>query len=236
MVKTSKHRRTIVFVFAIALMLTVCLVAWIRQSHRAALADFRMSQRQYVADWLSEQKDALRTGNQSYVYFYDTTNTGTLLREFSGMSEIKSLMFELTDLTDDGVQTIAELRSIEELTFYGGNPRVGDQGLAILRGNRTLETLRLVNIDVTDDGLGVLTTLPGLKSLTLYRDHFRPILLTDDAVSELQNLNQLDNLNISGGWMSGSAIAELRRRLPDCDVVVNAEWRRSDEQTDATAP
>ena len=102
--------------------------------------------------------------------------------------------------------------------------RVGDDGLAILKECEKLEILELVNIDVTDDGLAVLRSFPRLKDLTIYRDGFRERLLTDTAVRDLRNLNKLTRLNVAGGWMSKTAVAELRRSLPDCEVVEKSEW------------
>lgn len=189
--------------------------------------------RQYIDEWLAEQQTALRAGDQSYVYFYDTRGTGALLQQFARNPAIEDLTFELTDLSDDDVKTIAELPNIERLTLYGGLPRVGDQGLGSLRGLPTLTTLKLINIDVTDRGLAVLQTLPRLRHLTLYRDDFRENLLTDRAVDELRNLTELAKLNILGGWMSSAAIDELRALLPDCDIVVDGNWGRDDEPGDA---
>ena len=130
----------------------------------------------------------------------------------------------MTDLTDAGVKSIIELPNIKKLTLYGGKPRVGDDGLAILKECKKLEILELVNIDVTDDGLAVLRSFPRLKDLTIYRDGFRERLLTDTAVRDLRNLNKLTRLNVAGGWMSKTAVAELRRSLPDCEVVEKSEW------------
>ena len=117
------------------------------------------------------------------------------------MPEVKELTFELTDLSDDGVLAIAGLPNIERLTFNGGNPRVGNRGLELLRGQKTLATLKLVNTDVTDDGLAVLQTLPNLKNLTIYREGFREKLFTDRAVINLQNLSTLATLNVAGNSM-----------------------------------
>jgi hypothetical protein len=175
--------------------------------------------------WAAEQKQALRSGKISSVYFYSTIDTDNLLGEFAGMSEIESLMFELTDLTNKGVETIANLPNVATLTLYGGNPRVGDAGLASLIHCRSLKTLRVINIDVTDDGLSELKSYPGLQELTIYRDPFRPKLLTDEAVKQLVTLKNLRTLNISGGWMSKAALADLKASLPSCHVVETMHWR-----------
>lgn len=192
--------------------------------------------REYIDEWSARQQAALEAGDQSYVYFYDTRGTDALLEQFANNRAIESLTFELTDLSDAGVKTIADLPNIQQLTLYGGRPRVGDRGLALLRGHPTLNTLKLINIDVTDQGVSVLQTLPHLERLILYRDDFREKLLTDGAVDELRNLSGLSKLNVAGGWMSPTAVDHLRALLPNCEVVVDDDWMRDDEQTDEREP
>lgn len=210
-------------------MVMLALGAWAFEAARNSITVDGIQDRQYVNAWLAKQQAALRSGEQSHVYFYDTRNTDTLLQQFVGNAAIERLTFELTDLSDDGVQIIAELPRIERLTLYGGRPRVGDRGIGLLRGHPTLTTLKIVNIDVTDHGLAVLQTLPHLQHLTLCRHETCEELLTDSAVEELRKLTGLVKLNIVGGWMSPPAIDHLRTLLPGCDVVVDANWMRDDE-------
>jgi hypothetical protein len=232
-VKPTSHRRRWIVLLTLAAMTAVLLGAWAIDAIRNLTAVNGIGDRRYVDEWLVKQQAALRSGDQSYVYFYDTRDTDALLQQFAHNPAIESLTFELTDLSDGGVKTIAELPNIKRLTLYGGRPRVGDPGLALLRGHPTLTTLKLINIDVTDCGLAVLQTLPRLRHLTLYRDDFREKLLTDGAVDELRNLTALAKLNIVGGWMSPTTIDDLRVLLPDCDIVVDANRMRDDEQNDA---
>ena len=173
----------------------------------------------YVKAWLAEQHAALQSGKQSHLYFYDSTGTDAMLREFANEAAIRKLTFELTDLSYDGVQVIAGLPNLEGLTLYGGARPVDDRSLELLRGNETLSTLKLVNTNVTDEGLAVLQTLPNLKHLTLYREGIREKRLTDRAVMELQKLTGLSSLNVPGGWLSPAGIAALRTSLPNCQVI-----------------
>jgi hypothetical protein len=132
------------------------------KNSRLAWERERLRQEQFANkisdEWIKGEKVRLTGGQTSQVYFYSTANTDSLVKQLSGMPEIKELIFDLTDLSDDGVLAIADLPNLERLTFYGGKPRVGNQGLELLRGQKTLATLRLVNTDVTDDGLAVLET------------------------------------------------------------------------------
>jgi len=211
-------------VVAVIVALLGWLIAGVQQSLHKADENFRRTERLYLERWLAEQKQALASGKLSDVYFYCTSDTDGLLGELAGMPQIRSLRFDLTDLTDKGAETIAELPNVTSLTLYGGNPRVSDAGLATLSHTRSLETLCLVNIDVTDDGLAALRSFPRLQDLTIYREPFRAKLLTDKAVTQLSTLQNLDKLEISGGWMSKGAIAELKQSLPNCYVVETKNW------------
>lgn len=220
------------------------VIAWFLtaayQNYRLGWDRLRIRQEEYaskVADeWIKGEKVRLTNGQTSQVYFYSTANTDSLVNQLSGMPEIKGLTFDLTNLSDDGVRAIAGLPNIERLTFYGGRPRVGNRGLELLSGQKTLATLKLVNIDVTDDGLAVLQTLPKLKNLTIYREGFREKLLTDRAVIELQKLSTLATLNVAGGWLSRSGLQALRTALPNCRVFEDENWDLIDEPSDAPKP
>ena len=119
--KTSRSRRHFIAV-AVGLCLIATFILWISHALQEATDNYRRQQRLYGDKWLAEQKEALRSGKQSYVYFYSTSDTDSLLAEFTGMPEVRSLTFELTDLTDAGVKSIIELPNIKKLTLYGGKP------------------------------------------------------------------------------------------------------------------
>lgn len=189
---------------------------------REATERFQLQVQLHNDEWVSETKQALRAGRQSDVYFYSTSHTDKMIRDFAGMPEIESLTFELTDLSDAGVKDIAGLPNLAELTLYGGNPRVGNDGLRCLAGHQSINKLVLINIDVTDDGLRVLSSLPALADLSLHRESFRDVRLTDAAVEHLSDLTRLKRLSISGGWMSGAAIERLRKALPNCAITTES--------------
>ncbi len=170
---------------------------------------------------MTERKQWLTSGKTDHLYFYDTDHTDARLAEFAGMPEITKLGFELTDLTDDGVEPIVGLPKLKELMLYGGRPRVGDNGLARLSGCQMLETLELINIDVTDQGLGTLREFRNLKRLTLFFDASGPSPLTANAIVELRQLHNLETLRIRVRGMSSATISDLQEALPNCKVSVN---------------
>ena len=194
---------------------------WLAVERPRRVEEVRVAKQARIDDWVQEQKELLTSGAQQHVYFYSTSNTDDLIAEFSGMPEIENLGFELADLSNDGFRHVAELPNLQQLMLYGGYQRIGDSGLEMLRDNQTLRKLKLVNIDVTDAGHDVLPSLPMLTELELFRESFREVTLTDSALEHLLKLHQLEELTISGGWMSNPAFEELRDALPNCEI--NAE-------------
>jgi hypothetical protein len=202
--------------FVGVVVLLVVGIQQVQRSHRETLRR-RVWLRQ--EQWLADQKHALTSGETSNVHFYSTSDTDWLVSELAGMPEIKNLAFELTDLTDEGCTTLAEMPNLTSLTLYGGRTPVGDAGLATLSRSQSIETLQLVNTSVTNDGLATLKSFSRLREVTIFWEPFRGRLLTDNAVKNLSMLQNLGKLNISGGWMSEEAFAKLKESLPDCYVT-----------------
>jgi len=209
------RRRSLVVGAIIWLTLISAIVAAILTYHHAQAEERRK--------WVVERKQWLTSGETDQLYFYCTDHTDELLTEFAGMPEITDVGFELTDLSDEGVKPLVSLPNLRKLMLYGGRPRVGDKGLATLSGCEKLESLKLENIDVTDRGLRALRDMPSLKHLIIYRDTRQTTPLTDNAVSELRELQILETLAIGGGWMSKAAVTELRKALPNCKLTVNGQ-------------
>jgi hypothetical protein len=171
------------------------------------------------AEWVSKTKTALRAGKQSKLHFYSSRHTGEMVNEFAGMPEVTSMVFESTDLTDDGVKTIASLPNLSALTLYGGMPGVGNRGIRFLADHQHLAKLTILNTNVTDDGLAILPTLPALTELALERK-----LLTDTGMKHLSQLQGLDKLTVMGGEMRPARIEALRKALPFCEISTESEW------------
>lgn len=153
------------------------------------------------------------------VYFYCTANTDMFLSRIAGMESLEEIETELADVSNAGMEYVAECPNLKKLVLYGGSPSVGNPGLAKLREHRKLETLELINTSVSDDGLSVLATLPNLKSLVLFWEVIRGERITDASFKHLENLSQLETLELSGGWASEETVEKLRSQLPDCKIV-----------------
>ena len=100
----------------------------------------------------------------------------------------------------------------------GGCPGIGDSGFVCFRKCTKLEEIRLINTHVTDVGLAILKELPNLRSLNLFHEAVRKRTLTDAALAHLRPLAQLESLRLTGGWVSGAAVDNLREALPHCTI------------------
>ena len=189
--------------------------------YEATMKTFDASQIEAQNRFFAEQKSLLTSGGQNGVYFYSTFNTDELVAQFAGMPEIEYLVFELTDISNAGFQHVADLPNLKKLVLYGGRTH---HGLELLRGHQSLEKLELINIDVTDRGLAVLKTLPRLVELYVYRNSSRQKFLSDAAKEQLRELSGLRKLTISGGWMSESAVDELKTDLPNCEIKTETSY------------
>lgn len=180
---------------------------------------------------LNSQIKSLRSGETDSIYLYDTRRTDELLHQLAGMPEVESLQLDLTDATDDGMHHVASLPKLRKLVLYGGRPGVSGVGLAHLRDLKSLETLELINTHVTDSGLKSLDALVSLRSLTLFNDFGnRKPYLTDEALTDLRGLSNLESLHLGGTWFTEGAVDELRRDLPHC-TITTGDYRRATNQS-----
>lgn len=69
-------------------------------------------------------------------------------------------------ITDKGLERIADLKEVRELTLDGAN--ITDEGLKHLAKMTKLQTLILSGTKVTDEGMQHLTKLPKLENVYLY--------------------------------------------------------------------
>jgi hypothetical protein len=196
----------------------------IRDARQRAHSRLIEQTQRYQNEWAQKQLAQLRSGDSDSVHFYDTHGTDEILKSFQGMSQIRKLGFELTDISADGLEILAKLSNLQELLLYGGRPNVDDDDLQFLAGHANLNTLQLVNTEVTDHGLRVLATLPSLRAVELHRDSFRHKTLTDAGLHSLRVLQKLEHLDISGGWASEAAVEELRAALPNCQITTESKW------------
>ena len=182
---------------------------------RESLRESRERQWQWAVAELEKQIAAIKAGRQDWVYLYCSADTDDLLRRLEGVSGVKGLVLELTDVSDEGMESVAGLQGLNRLLIYGGNPGVSDCGFVRLRTLCNLEGLRLVNTHVTDEGLAILKGFPKLRTLTLFHEARRGPTLTDAGLVHLKTLTNLQTL---GGWVSDNAVRDLRKSIPTCKI------------------
>lgn len=108
------------------------------------------------------------------------------------------------------------LRSLEALRVLRlPENRLGNKGLALLRGFVQLEGLELRANSLSDPGLKELATLPRLQRLGLSFNRIEgPGLALLSPLSNLRTLNLKRNPIVDN-----EAVEDLRKALPLCDVV-----------------
>ena len=163
------------------------------------------------------------------------------------MKNLESLHLAWTKITDKGVRHLVGLKKLKTLSFspqlsydfniwagvFGpkGKPRTVkiDIATGILFGSKKLtgkglahlkdlpiEELDLSATGIKDDGFASIKQLKSLKRLSLIRTD-----VTDKGLAHLKSSKHLKTLivNIKGlSTISDSAIADLRKALPDCQV------------------
>jgi hypothetical protein len=161
----------------------------------------------------------IEAGQLTELTLYDSTRTDQLLTHLQDNDSVESLMFDLTDVTDEGMKCVASFSRLRSLTIKSGRPGITNAGLAELSRNKSIESLDLCNTKVTDDGLAVLKDFENLKELTLYWEEWRSVRLTDAGVVHLKGLDKLETLSLHGGWASPAAVAKLKKSLPNCKIT-----------------
>jgi Leucine-rich repeat (LRR) protein len=119
-----------------------------------------------------------------------------LLVSMRNLKDLKVLSVTLSSITDRGMESLKQHRQLQELYldgFPGKRVRIGDAGLAHLKGIKDLRKLGLSEADVTDRGLSYLKDLKELESLNL-----RGTQITDDGLAFLEGFKKLEQLSI--GW------------------------------------
>ena len=106
-----------------------------------------------------------------------TTDAGMV--HLKGLTELKELWFDASQITDAGLVHLEDLTKLKWLWFW--NTQVTDAGLVHLRGLTKLEVLSLGGTQITDAGLVHLEGLTELKVLHLWDTQ-----ITDEGVEKLQ--------------------------------------------------
>lgn len=126
------------------------------------------------------------------------------MAEIAGMLSLKRLNIGPCLMTDVGLQSLGQLKSLEVLDLTGSSA-MSDEGLKALSQLRALKYLRLRG-PFTDRGMAYLAALPSLKALWLDSSP-----LTDEGLRRLAQSRSLER--IGGRWMkniTGRGLAHLK--------------------------
>ena len=145
----------------------------------------------------------------------------------SGVAELVKLpqlrRLELTGapIGDAAFAELASLQALEELSVQGSNLSVQAVDIASRMPNLKSLSLELPNRIVGREVLTSLRALPNLKRLSL-----RCSKISNDAILELGALKQLRYLSLGDSRVSASALALLRRSLPNLSMQTNQQTLR----------
>lgn len=211
------NSRTLRLIIILGILLFVIiglpvLVIWLLEKN-AYDSDVRYSQAN-----LNDQIAAIRSGKTKAIYLYNTSGTDGLLKQLINVPEIEWLKMDLTDVSDEGMKSLTTLPKLKFLVIYGGRPSVSDRGFSYIKTISSLEHLELINTQVTDQSLLSLKELPNLRSLELFHEAWRGSTFTDAGLEHLKDLTKLQQLQLTGGWASDTAINELQKALPNCMI------------------
>lgn len=126
---------------------------------------------------------------------------------------LRRLYLEDTRVTSAGLAGIENARELEWLGL--DETDVDGDVLPRLRGLARLEHLGISGTRIGDADAATLAELIQVKRLVLGGPRW-----SDDAIRHLGRMRGLDNIFIDEGCLSGAGVRELRRRLPETEVVV----------------
>lgn len=197
------------------------------------------------ADWSGLAKmQNLKKLRLSGVYeSQDASNAASAIGEIHSLEQ---LGFYHVALTNSGVQKLSKLEQITELaiiipSYYGTkqpHALVTDNGLKSLAGMKNLRSLSLMGCDVSDYGLESIAALPELRQLDLRGTTFNMTRFTEvfgsrswgefkkwfknyrhSGTENVAKASKLERLFVDKHLISPANIEELRRELPNCQIL-----------------
>lgn len=155
--------------------------------------------------------DDLKAVKSISIPFSKITDCG--LRHCSYLASMEFLNLNNCEgFSDNGLKYVERMHGLKVLWI--GGTKTTDSGLKHLRGLTQLENLGLWDTKVTDAGMCHIVELRDLRVLDL-----RGTATSDESIPLLARLQKLEVLRLSGTKVGASGAADLRRRVPLCDVV-----------------
>ncbi|HEV3298087.1 MAG TPA: SUMF1/EgtB/PvdO family nonheme iron enzyme [Planctomycetaceae bacterium] len=139
--------------------------------------------------------------------------TNSNLASLQALTSLKSLWLDGTRISDAGLAHLKQLTKLQELNLNGTH--VTDAGIERLQGSADLKTLYLGWTRITN------ATLPRLAEIhNLERLYLQGTKINDAGIKSLKGLTRLNKLDVSDTQVTQGGADELRKSLPNCEVVV----------------
>jgi len=131
----------------------------------------------------------------------------------AGLLKMRSfVMLPASNLTDRSAEVFAKMPELVQLMIHGCH--ITDAGFAKLSGLKKLKRLGLQYAPITDASMPIIGQNTDLENMTLSFTN-----ITDAGLPYLYNLKKLTYLGLQSQTLTPAAVAELRRQLPQCNVV-----------------
>ncbi len=128
------------------------------------------------------------------------------------LSQLGGLGLGDTRVTDDGVAKLKSLQRLDQLLLP--RTQVTAKACQAISGLKKLRGLNLAGTRCAGPELGLLSELDQLETLDLSESN-----VGDENLIAIQSLKQLGSLDLQGTAVSPTALAELQKALPNCQVT-----------------
>ncbi len=138
------------------------------------------------------------------------------LEHLTGLKSLRKLDVALTEISDEGMRFIAELKGLEVLKLDTNGVEISDEGLTELAALTELRNVTLGTTAVTDEGLGTIARWTKLEELDLSWTG-----VTNAGVTKLAPLTRLRRLNLTGTEVDDGVVKDLleMRALTDLELA-----------------
>lgn len=153
------------------------------------------------------------------------------LAKLAGLPEIRELNLRDSSITNEGLKTIAQLKSLRQLELRGTKisdvsplaalpelealsasfSEVRETNFESLQQFPKLRSFGAAGLKITDSGVAVLAKLSNLKALTI-----NGAILSENGLQPLQGMKGLKVLSIKDCQCNPADVAALKTALPEC--------------------
>jgi len=141
-----------------------------------------------------------------------TKITSSGLARLTALPDLAILYLSDTNVSGPGLDELHKLTQLRSISLK--NCQLTPDDMQRLSGLTELDNLGLDHTNVSNEHLAKLTDLPKLRTLWLSK-----CAVTDEAVEHLGRFTTLHTLYLHGSEVSEHGAQELKKALPDCQVL-----------------